>query len=119
MYYDNIWIKIKRSLKNNNVIDQLIIILIIFAVILGIGIGFALRKANLSDSDKVYFGFLGELWIRSLKFISIPLIFFNIITGISDLYIEKDVKLIVFHMFLFYISSLLISLAIGYLQGLM
>ena len=112
---DNIWIKIKRSLKNNNVIDQLIIILIIFAVILGIGIGFALRNANLSDSDKVYFGFLGELWIRSLKFISIPLIFFNIITGISDLYIEKDVKLIVFHMFLFYISSLLISLAIGYL----
>jgi len=85
------------------------------AVILGIGLGFAFRNIKLSEADKVYFGFPGELWIRSLKFISIPLIFFNLITGISELYIEKDVKRIVFHMILFYSCSILISLAIGYL----
>ena len=112
---DNLWRKIKTSMKNENIIDRFIIVLIIIAVILGIGLGFAFRSINLSEKDKVYFGFPGELWIRSLKFISIPLIFFNLITGISDLYIEKDVKLIVLHMLLFYSCSILISLAIGYL----
>ena len=112
---DNLWRKIKTSMKNENIIDRLIIVLIIIAVILGIGFGFAFRSINLSEKDKVYFGFPGELWIRSLKFISIPLIFFNLITGISDLYIEKDVKRIVLHMLLFYSCSILISLSIGYL----
>ena len=98
---DNLWRKIKTSMKNENIIDRLIIVLIIIAVILGIGFGFAFRSINLSEKDKVYFGFPGELWIRSLKFISIPLIFFNLITGISELYIEKDVKRIVLHMLLF------------------
>jgi Na+/H+-dicarboxylate symporter len=107
--------KKKTSMKNEKIIDRFIIVLIIIAVILGIGLGFAFRSINLSEKDKVYFGFPGELWIRSLKFISIPLIFFNLITGISDLYIEKDVKLIVLHMLLFYSCSILISLAIGYL----
>ncbi len=102
-------------MKNEKIIDRLIFVLIIIAVILGIGLGFAFRNIKLSEADKVYFGFPGELWIRSLKFISIPLIFFNLITGISELYIEKDVKRIVFHMILFYSCSILISLAIGYL----
>ena len=112
---DNFWTKIKKSMKNEKVIDRFIIVLIIIAVILGIGLGFAFRNIKLSEADKVYFGFPGELWIRSLKFISIPLIFFNLVTGISELYIEKDVKLIVLHMFLFYSCSILISLAIGFL----
>ncbi len=112
---DNFWTKIKISLKNEKIIDRLIFVLIIIAVILGIGLGFAFRNIKLSEAEKVYFGFPGELWIRSLKFISIPLIFFNLITGISELYIEKDVKRIVFHMILFYSCSILISLAIGYL----
>jgi len=112
---DNFWTKIKKSMKNENIIDRFIIVLIIIAVVLGIGLGFAFRSINLSSKDKVYFGFPGELWIRSLKFISIPLIFFNLITGISELYIEKDVKRIVYHMLLFYSCSILISLSIGFL----
>ena len=47
--------------------QNLMMFLIIIAAALGLGIGFALRSANLSKEDKSYFGFPGELFLRMLK----------------------------------------------------
>lgn len=98
------------------VMQNLMMFLIIIAAALGLGIGFALRSANLSKEDKSYFGFPGELFVRALRFITLPLFFFNLITGMSSLQTRAaNIKKISFHTFGFYLVSLSFSLMIGFL----
>ena len=98
------------------VMQNLMMFLIIIAAALGLGIGFALRSANLSKEDKSYFGFPGELFVRALRFITLPLFFFNLITGMSSLQTRAaNIKKISLHTFGFYLVSLSFSLMIGFL----
>ncbi|XP_060093365.1 excitatory amino acid transporter 3 [Heteronotia binoei] len=58
----------------------------IVAVILGIGLGVTVREyAKLSSLDKYYFSFPGEVLMRMLKLIVLPLIISSMITGVAAL----------------------------------
>ncbi|XP_051498319.1 excitatory amino acid transporter 3 isoform X2 [Apus apus] len=53
------------------------------AVVIGIGVGMLVREyGKLSNLDKVYFSFPGELLMRMLKLIILPLIISSMIAGI-------------------------------------
>jgi len=59
-------------------INNLMLILIIISAALGIGISLLLKTyTSLSYDAKIYFAFPGELFVRALKFISLPLVFFK------------------------------------------
>ncbi|XP_053156321.1 excitatory amino acid transporter 3 [Hemicordylus capensis] len=71
----------KRFLKNN-----WILLSTILAVVLGIGLGVAVREyGKLSNLDKFYFSFPGEVLMRMLKLIILPLIISSMITGVAAL----------------------------------
>ncbi|NXG20610.1 EAA3 protein, partial [Grallaria varia] len=54
--------------------------------LLGIGVGVLVREyGKLSNVDKVYFSFPGELLMRMLKLIILPLIISSMITGVAAL----------------------------------
>ncbi|NWY69093.1 EAA3 protein, partial [Erithacus rubecula] len=58
----------------------------IFMSLLGIGIGMLVREyGKLSNLDKVYFAFPGEVLMRMLKLIILPLIISSMITGVAAL----------------------------------
>lgn len=53
--------------------------------LLGIGFGVLVREYGaLSNLDKVYFAFPGELLMRMLKLIILPLIISSMITGMTE-----------------------------------
>jgi hypothetical protein len=103
-----IYFKIKKGCIKN-----LILLFIIAAAVLGIGLGFILRPLNLSSESISYFGLPGELFIRALRFITLPLFFCNLITGMSGLIYKT--RRITLHAFLLYTGSLLSSLIIGFI----
>ncbi|XP_056276306.1 excitatory amino acid transporter 1-like isoform X2 [Pseudoliparis swirei] len=55
------------------------------AVALGIGTGFALRHINMSAKDVTYLTFPGELLMRLLQMLVLPLIISSVIAGLSSL----------------------------------
>ncbi|PWA29515.1 hypothetical protein CCH79_00008038 [Gambusia affinis] len=55
----------------------------VFAVITGCGLGFTLRTFNLSTQAKIYFSFPGELLMRMLKMLILPLITSSLMSGLS------------------------------------
>ncbi|XP_040397520.1 excitatory amino acid transporter 3 [Cygnus olor] len=56
------------------------------AVLLGIGVGMLVREyGKLSNLDKFYFSFPGEVLMRMLKLIILPLIISSMITGVAAL----------------------------------
>ncbi|XP_053558521.1 excitatory amino acid transporter 3 [Bombina bombina] len=71
----------KRILKNN-----WLLITTVVAVVLGIGLGVLVREyGKLSNLDKIYFAFPGEILMRMLKLIILPLIVSSMITGVAAL----------------------------------
>lgn len=71
----------KRILRNN-----WLLITTVVAVVLGIGLGVLVREyGNLSNLDKIYFAFPGEILMRMLKLIILPLIVSSMITGVAAL----------------------------------
>lgn len=70
----------------------------------------------MSEETKKYFGFPGELFVRVLQFITLPLYFCKLITGIVDLKkITTKRKRIAFQIVLFFSVSLIVSVLIGFL----
>ncbi|KAM9331304.1 excitatory amino acid transporter 3 [Gastrophryne carolinensis] len=71
----------KRIFKNN-----WLLIVTVVAVVLGIGLGVLVREyGKLSNLDKIYFAFPGEILMRMLKLIILPLIVSSMITGVAAL----------------------------------
>uniref|UniRef100_A0A5F9CR98 Amino acid transporter n=1 Tax=Oryctolagus cuniculus TaxID=9986 RepID=A0A5F9CR98_RABIT len=71
----------KRFLKNNWLLLSTVV-----AVVLGIVIGVLVREySNLSTLDKFYFAFPGEILMRMLKLVTLPLIVSSMITGVAAL----------------------------------
>ncbi|XP_048212440.1 excitatory amino acid transporter 3 [Perognathus longimembris pacificus] len=71
----------KRFLKNN-----WLLLSTVAAVVLGITIGVLVREhSKLSNLEKFYFAFPGEILMRMLKLIILPLIISSMITGVAAL----------------------------------
>jgi len=61
--------------------DNLLLILTVIAVVLGTVLGFVVRLAEPGDTAKMMINFPGNLLIRMLKMLIIPLIVSSLISG--------------------------------------
>ncbi|XP_051785762.1 excitatory amino acid transporter 3 [Erpetoichthys calabaricus] len=90
-----------------------LLITTVVAVVLGIGLGLLVREyATLSNLDKFYFGFPGEILMRMLKLIILPLIISSIITGVAALDSEVSGK-IGLRAVVYYFSTTIIAVILG------
>ncbi|KAG9342117.1 hypothetical protein JZ751_017115 [Albula glossodonta] len=103
--------KLKRIAKAN-----LLVILTVAGVIVGVLIGLAVRSAHLSNTQIIYFGFPGELLIRLLKMIIIPLVVCSLVSGAASIDPKALGKLGGWAM-LFFLVTTLIASAIGVIMA--
>jgi len=68
--------KCKKIVKANALLLATVV-----AVVVGIALGIALREAHMSKLQIAYFAFPGEILLRMLKMIILPLIICSLITG--------------------------------------
>lgn len=81
-------------------------------VIIGIGMGIGMREAHLSYLDIQYFSFPGDMLLRMLKMIILPLIICSMITGVSSLDQGVSGKLGL-RTVVYYMSTTFIAVVIG------
>lgn len=103
--------KLKRFALAN-----LLVILTVSAVIAGVLIGLGVRNAGLSRTQIIYFGFPGELLIRLLKMIIIPLVVCSLVSGAASIDPKALGKLGGWAM-LFFLVTTLIASAIGVIMA--
>ncbi|MGH0168361.1 UNVERIFIED_CONTAM: hypothetical protein FKN15_010142 [Acipenser sinensis] len=72
--------KFANFLKRN-----LLVILTVSGVLVGVGIGMAVRNMNLTRAQMTYFAFPGEMLLRMLKMIILPLVVCSLISGAASL----------------------------------
>ena len=60
---------------------NLLLVLTVLGVVFGVIIGFAMRGANPSDDVIMFISFPGEVLMRMLKMLILPLIVSSLITG--------------------------------------
>ncbi|XP_075935360.1 excitatory amino acid transporter 5-like [Anarhichas minor] len=76
----NLRSNLKGFLKRNGLLT-----LSIISVITGCTLGFTLRGTHLSTQAKIYFSFPGELLMRMLKMLILPLITSSLMSGLSSM----------------------------------
>ncbi|CAF0717381.1 unnamed protein product [Brachionus calyciflorus] len=104
----NIKTVIKEQLK-----DNVLFFATIAAVILGITLGFILRQFfTFNDNQISYFGFPGQLFLRMLKFLILPLIATSLISGIAGLGSNSAGK-IAARALIYYFSTTITAVVIG------
>ncbi|KAJ8250141.1 hypothetical protein COCON_G00220630 [Conger conger] len=64
---------------------NLMVILTVSGVLAGVGLGMLVRNTNLTLAQKTYFAFPGEMLLRMLKMIIIPLVVCSLISGAASL----------------------------------
>ncbi|KAK5848747.1 hypothetical protein PBY51_006339 [Eleginops maclovinus] len=90
-----------------------LLIATIFSVVLGISLGIVVREyASLSNLHKQYFGFPGEILMRMLKLVILPLIISSMITGVAALDSEVSGK-IGLRAVIYYFSTTIIAVVLG------
>lgn len=95
---------------------NLLVILTVAAVIIGVFIGLGVRTAGLNRIQIIYFGFPGELLIRLLKMIIIPLVVCSLVSGAASIDPKALGKLGGWAM-LFFLVTTLISSAVGVIMA--
>uniref|UniRef100_A0A3P9C4B1 Amino acid transporter n=1 Tax=Maylandia zebra TaxID=106582 RepID=A0A3P9C4B1_9CICH len=101
-------LNIKAVLKRNWLLMSTIV-----SVVLGISLGVVVREyASLSHLYKQYFGFPGEILMRMLKLVILPLIISSMITGVAALDSEVSGK-IGLRAVVYYFSTTIIAVVLG------
>ncbi|KAL6108557.1 uncharacterized protein ACO6RY_19061 [Pungitius sinensis] len=77
---ETFWSTTKGYVKRNGLLT-----LSIVAVVTGCTLGFTLRGTHLSTQAKIYFSFPGELLMRMLKMLILPLITSSLMSGLSSM----------------------------------
>uniref|UniRef100_A0A8C4T298 Amino acid transporter n=1 Tax=Erpetoichthys calabaricus TaxID=27687 RepID=A0A8C4T298_ERPCA len=62
-----------------------LVILTVSGVLVGVGIGLAVRRMELSRAHMIYFAFPGEMLLRMLKMIILPLVVCSLVSGAASL----------------------------------
>ena len=87
---------------------------IIISMIVGVGVGFLFHSSGYQDNT--FYNLiilLGDLFIRLLKMVIVPLVFTSIIIGVSSIKDRTKIGRLGFKTFLYYISTSLIAILIG------
>lgn len=103
--------KVKRIVRAN-----LLVILTVAGVIIGVFIGLGVRNVALTRTQVIYIGFPGELLIRLLKMIIIPLVVCSLVSGAASIDPKTLGKLGGFAM-LFFLVTTLIASSIGVIMA--
>lgn len=94
--------------------DNILLCLTILSVIIGSVLGFYLRKyTKIEPSKKHYFGFLGEVFLRMLKFLILPLISSSLICGIASLGMSNRTANVALKAFAYYFSTTFLAVILG------
>lgn len=64
---------------------NLLVILTVSGVLLGVGLGMVVRNMNLTKAQMTYFAFPGEMLLRMLKMIILPLVVCSLVSGAASL----------------------------------
>lgn len=96
--------RVKRIVKAN-----LLVILTVLGVIIGVFIGLGVRNVALTRTQIIYIGFPGELLIRLLKMIIIPLVVCSLVSGAASLDPKALGKLGGWAMLFFLVTTLIAS----------
>ncbi|XP_030052215.1 neutral amino acid transporter A [Microcaecilia unicolor] len=107
------WQKCLRFLKKNT-----IVILTVSGVLIGVGIGMAARSMHLSRAQMTYFAFPGEMLLRMLRMIILPLVVCSLISGAASLDTRSLGKLGAIAVGYFLVTTLLASglaIALGFI----
>ena len=93
--------------------ENVLFVATLLAVLLGISLGFILRAFNFefNDNQIAYFGFVGQLFLRMLKFLILPLIATSLISGIAGL--SKSAGKIALRALVYYFSTTITAVVIG------
>lgn len=78
----------KKPFKDRFVVffkRNLLVILTVSGVLVGVGLGMMVRNMNLSRAQMTYFAFPGEMLLRMLKMIILPLVVCSLISGAASL----------------------------------
>uniref|UniRef100_A0A6Q2Z1D7 Amino acid transporter n=1 Tax=Esox lucius TaxID=8010 RepID=A0A6Q2Z1D7_ESOLU len=75
-----LWVRVKGVCKQNG-----LLILSVLAVVIGCLIGFFLRTKRLTEQEVKYFQFPGELLMRMLKMLILPLVVSSLMSGLAAL----------------------------------
>ncbi|KAM9796074.1 excitatory amino acid transporter 5-like [Syngnathus acus] len=75
-----VWLRVKNVCKQNG-----LLIMSVLAVVIGCLLGFFLRTKRLSEQEVKYFQFPGELLMRMLKMLILPLVVSSLMSGLAAL----------------------------------
>ncbi|XP_071352360.1 neutral amino acid transporter B(0) [Trachinotus anak] len=96
--------RVKRIVKAN-----LLVILTVAGVLVGVFIGLGVRNVALTRTQIIYIGFPGELLIRLLKMIIIPLVVCSLVSGAASIDPKALGKLGGWAMLFFLVTTLIAS----------
>uniref|UniRef100_M3ZPR4 Amino acid transporter n=1 Tax=Xiphophorus maculatus TaxID=8083 RepID=M3ZPR4_XIPMA len=96
--------RVKRIVKAN-----LLVILTVAGVIVGVFIGLGVRTASPTLTQQIYIGFPGEILIRLLKMIIIPLVVCSLVSGAASIDPKALGKLGGWAMLFFLVTTLIAS----------
>ncbi|CAK6980613.1 solute carrier family 1 member 7b isoform X1 [Scomber scombrus] len=77
---DAVWVRVKNVCKQNG-----LLIMSVMAVVIGCLLGFFLRTKRLTEQEVKYFQFPGELLMRMLKMLILPLVVSSLMSGLAAL----------------------------------